>query len=64
MCLGITNQYNDCYMNASIQLMLGSCMYNFLKEENSVSSESIKILNVVYKKFTQSKTALFDVILK
>ena len=31
-CQGITNQYNNCYMSASFQLLLGSCMHNFLPQ--------------------------------
>ena len=54
-CQGITNQYNNCYMSASFQLLLGSCMYNFLPAENSVSSELLQNLNVVHKNITQSK---------
>ena len=42
-------------MSASIQLLLGSCMYNFLLAENSVSSELLENLNIVHKKLTQSK---------
>ena len=43
-------------MSPSIQLLLGSSMYNFLLAENSVSSELLENLNVVLKKkLTQSK---------
>ena len=33
-CQAITNQYNNFYMIASIKLLLGSRMYNFLPAEN------------------------------
>ena len=49
------NRYNNCYMSASIQLLVGSCMYNFLRAENSVSSDFLEILTV-HKKLTQSKS--------
>ena len=42
-------------MGASIQLLLGSCMYNFLPAENSVSPELLENLNVVHRKLRQSK---------
>ena len=43
-------------MSPSIQLLLGSSMYNFLLAENSVSSELLENLNVALKKkLTQSK---------
>ena len=42
-------------MSASIQLLIGSCMYNFLRAENSVSSDFLEILTV-HKKLTQSKS--------
>ena len=53
-CRGITNQYNNCFMSASTQPLLGSCMYNFLLPENSVS-DLLENLNVFYKNITQSK---------
>ena len=61
-CRGITNPYNNCYMSASIQLLRGSCMYNFLPAEDSVSPELLENINVVHKKITQSKngTVPFD----
>ena len=42
-------------MSASIQLLVGSCMSNFLRAENSVSSEFLEVLPV-HKKLTQSKS--------
>ena len=43
-------------MSASIQLLLGFCMYSFLPAKNLVSSELLENLNVVHKKLTQSKS--------
>ena len=45
-----TNRCNNLYMSASMQLLLGSCMYNFLPAKNSVSSELLENLNFVHKK--------------
>ena len=58
-CQGITNQYNNCYMSASFQLLLSSCMHNFLPAENSVSSELLQNLNVVHKILLNQKAVLF-----
>ena len=55
-CRGIIHQYNNCYMSASIQLLLGSCINDFLPSQNSVSSELLENLNVVHEKTTQSKS--------
>ena len=63
MCRGITHRYRNCYMSASVQLLRGSCIYNFLSAENSVSSELLEDLNVVNKKINR-KTVLFHLILK
>ena len=38
-CRGIANHYNSCYISASIQILLGSCRYNFPPAKNSLSSE-------------------------
>ena len=43
-------------MSASIQLLLGSCINDFLPAQNSVSSELLENLNVVHEKTTQSKS--------
>ena len=53
-CRGITNKYSNCFMSASTQLLLGSCMYNFLLPENPVS-ELLENLNAFHKNITQSK---------
>ena len=53
-CGGITNRHNNCYISASIQLLLGSCMYNFLLAENLVF-ELLENLNAVHKNITQTK---------
>ena len=50
-----TNGYNNCYRSASIQLLLGSCMYSFRPAKNSVSYELLENLNVVHKNLTHSK---------
>ena len=50
-------------MSASVQLLRGSRIYNFLSAENSVSSELLEDLNVVNKKINR-KTVLFHLILK
>ena len=42
-------------MRASIQLLLGSCMYSFLPKKNSMPPELLENINVVNKKLTQSK---------
>ena len=42
-------------MSASVQLLLGSCMWSFLPAKNPVPSELLENLNVVHKKLTQSK---------
>ena len=42
-------------MRASIQLLLGSCMYSFLPKKNSMPPELLESINVVNKKLTQSK---------
>ena len=54
-CRWITKRYNNCHMSASIQLLLGSCIYNFLPAQNSAYSELLENLNVVHKKNIQSK---------
>ena len=50
-------------MGASIQLLLVSCMYNFLPEENSVSTRLLENLNVVYKKLNQSKDRFYFILI-
>ena len=42
-------------MRASIQLLLGFCMYSFLPKKNSMPPELLENINVVNKKLTQSK---------
>ena len=45
-------------MSASIQLFVGAWMYSFILSENSVSSELLENLHVVYKRLTQSKKSV------